>query len=798
MSERRLPQRTALDDIRVLECGTGVSAPFCTRVLADLGAEVIKVEPPGGDPLRHHGPFPADTPHLERSALFAYLNAGKQSVLLGVSSRTRQELVQRLAASADLLVTNLPAAERERWQVDLEAIIAANPGLVTVVLSELGESGPLSHYRVYEIQVCALAAASIILGEPGRPPLHFPYSLPALHAGLHAAGAALTALLARRRYGHGQRVEVAEVDALATCCGGMALFICGSGGKWRRRGLERHGSIYPSGFYPCQDGFIFIATQTRAQWKGFLQLMGEPDWARDDPALQDGVAIGWRRADEVDLRFIPWLTQHTRRELMEMAREAKLVLGPINAVGELLAEPHLQARKFWTETQIDGTALRLPGMGYTMSVTPWRIGRVPRLGEHTGAVYRPRASRATSKSPPALLSGRPLNGYRAIEFGWNWAGPLVGQIFADLGMEVIKVETRQRMDLMRHWPHARRFFDNANRGKLGIAVNIKKPGGTEVVRRLASHADIVFDNFAAGVMARNGLHYEDLRQVKPDIIVLSMAMAGQTGPLKHLRGFATIATGFAGLESLIGYPDTGPTGMQLLGLGDTNAAIQGVVACLAALWHRECTGEGQFIDLSQVEAAAALVAEPLSDFQLNGRVAGPQGNDHPHMAPHGIYPAAGQDQWVAVAVGNDEEWRALVRIMGAPAWACDESLASVAGRCRQRRELDARLGEWTSQFERDCLADQLQNAGVAAAPVLGIDELHTHPYFRQRPLCQEIESFEGTPALAYSTPWHFTVTAPAVDRPAPKIGEHNDYVFRELLGMSNGEIQALTAQGTIE
>lgn len=791
IGDGRTPHAAALADVVVLECATGVSAPFCARLLGDLGARVIKVEPSGGDPVRRYGPFPADTPHPERSALFAYLNGGKESVLLHGDAGGGRERLNRLVEFADLLITNLPAAERARWNLDLDAIAVTHPDLVVVSLSEFGDSGSQGACRSYQIQVSALAGASVILGEPGRPPLHLPLSVPALQAGLHGAAAALTALLARRRCGRGQRVEIAEADVLASYCGGMSLYIRGAGGKWHRRGFERHGRIYPSGFYPCKDGFIFIATQTREQWKGFLRLMGEPAWAREDAALQDGVAIGWERADEADLHFIPWLTQHTRQTLVEMAREANLVLGPVNAVHELLAEPHLDARRFWADVTLGDTRIRFPGMGYTLSVTPPRIRRPPKLGEHRGTVRlgRPRHfARTTSADPAPRL---PLRGYRAIEFGWNWAGPLVGQILADLGMEVIKVETRERLDFMRHWRHARFFFHNANRGKLSVSVNIKKPGGSELVCRLAGQADILFDNFAAGVMTRNGLGYERLREVNPGIIVLSMAMAGQTGPLKHLRGFATIATGFAGLESLIGYPDAGPSGLPLLGLGDTNAAIQGLVACMAALWYRERTGQGQFIDLSQIEAAAALMAEPLSDFQLNGRIAQPQANHHPSMAPHGIYPVAGEDRWVAMAVGSDEEWRALVRAMGEPAWAHAPSLTTRSGRYAQRGRVDAHLAHWTAGFDRDDLVQRLQQAGVAAAPVLQADELSTHPHFRQRNLCQEAETPEGDLGVAYMTPWHLSATPARVDRPSPRLGEHNDYVFGELLGMSQGDMAAL-------
>lgn len=443
--------------------------------------------------------------------------------------------------------------------------------------------------------------------------------------------------------------------------------------------------------------------------------------------------------------------------------------------------------------------MRLPGMGYKLSATPARLGSVPQLGEHDGLLDEPGgAPRRHTRGPRRSLAPRPLGGYRAIEFGWNWAGPMVGQMLADMGMDVIKVETNERLDFMRHWPHARRFFHNANRGKRSISINIKEPDGAALVRRLASAADVVFDNFAAGVLQRNGLGYADLRAVKSDIVVMSMAMAGQTGPLNHLRGFATTATGFAGLEAAIGYPGASSTGLPVIGLGDANAAIQGVVACLAALWHREQTGEGQFIDLSQIEAASALMGEAILEAQLHpDAAAGPHGNEHRHMAPHGIYPTAGADRWISLAIAGDDEWRALVRAMEAPPWASVDSLCSTQERIRRREEIDAHVSTWTRQHDRDALVECLRAAGLAVAPVLELDEMNQFAQLTQRGLCEETLSFEGGPSPAYNTPWHMSLTPRAIGGPSPRVGEHNDEIFCDLLGMSPAETAELIERKVI-
>jgi crotonobetainyl-CoA:carnitine CoA-transferase CaiB-like acyl-CoA transferase len=787
----------ALAGVYVLELGRGVSAPWCTRLLAGLGAEVVKLEPPDGDPARAWG-TPPDAAAGATGALFAWLNAGKRSVRLAGDTARDAALVDELAARADVVVTNLDAGERARLGLTESRLAGAGRDAVVLALSPYGDAGPWADAPGESITVCAAGGMSVILGEPGRTPLSFPYDLPAMQAGLHGAAAVLTALLARRRTRRGQRIDVAEADVMAFLAGGMSLFVLGGGGKWERRGFERHGGIYPSGFYPCKDGFVFLATQSRAQWTAFLRLMGDPPWAAADPALRDGVAIGWRRADEVDLHFIPWLTERTRAELVELsAREPDIVLGPINDVRDVLAAAQLEARGFWERVELGERTLRMPGFGCTMA-TPWRSGPVPQLGEaSTADVFAPRAPAPRPAASTSRDPRRPLAGYRAVEFGWNWAGPLVGQLLADMGVEVIKVETPGRLDFMRHWPHARAFFHNANRGKLSVSLDMKDAAGRALLRRLVGVADIVFDNFSAGVMDKNGFGYEALCAVKPDVIVMSMAMAGQTGPLRHLRGFATMATGFAGLEAAIGYPDLGPSGLPAIGIGDANAAIQGVVALLAALWHRERTGEGQFIDLSQIEAATALMAAPIAEHQLTGRVRPPEANAHDRLAPHGIYPALGTERWIGLAVRDDGEWNALVGVMGAPAWAREASLAHTPERLRRRAEIDARLSAWTATVERDALVERLRGAGLAAAPVLEIDEMNAWPHFRARGLWHDVESFVGGTARVYDTPWRLADTPGGVDRGSPRLGEHDDYVFGTLLGLSGAERSELAGERVI-
>jgi crotonobetainyl-CoA:carnitine CoA-transferase CaiB-like acyl-CoA transferase len=345
--------------------------------------------------------------------------------------------------------------------------------------------------------------------------------------------------------------------------------------------------------------------------------------------------------------------------------------------------------------------------------------------------------------------------------------------------------------------YVKHFFRHNNRSKLSVTVDLKQPAGVELVRRLARISDIVLDNFSAGVMERNGLSYEALRKVKPDIICISMSMAGQQGPLKDMKGFASIASSFGGLEGLVGYEDTGSIGIMSFGLGDVNIGIQGTFAVLAALYHREQTGEGQFLDVSQIEAIVSLMGEPVLDYFLNQRVPGPRENFHPHLAPHGLYPTKGEDQWVSIAVGTEEEWRKFCRVLGEPAWTREKRFADLESRLKNTKAMDRLIGEWTRNYTHYEATEILQKAGVAAAPLLGIEEGEQDAHVRFRGISQMMEYPGEDPEKTYLTPWRLSDTPGGLDRITPRIGEHNEYIFKDLLKMSEEEYKRMVEEKII-
>lgn len=401
------------------------------------------------------------------------------------------------------------------------------------------------------------------------------------------------------------------------------------------------------------------------------------------------------------------------------------------------------------------------------------------------------------------MTGLPLDGCRVLDFSWVWAGPLLGAILADMGAEVIKVESRKRLDAMRMTadnverdPEKDPMFHSVNRGKLGVTVNITHPRGADLVKRLAAVSDVVVENFSAGVMERRGLGQEQLRAINPRLIVISLSGAGQNGPLRDLVSYAPSLAAVGGLESLVGYPGERVLGQQL-GVADPNASLHGAVAVLAALYHRERTGEGQYIDLSQLEALVSTLGEAILEYTMAGNVLETTGNHHPTMAPHGNYRCAGPDAWVSIAVDSEGEWRRFCVAIGSPPWTEDERFRDKFQRLRHQAALDARVSEWTATRSHREAAEILQGAGVAAAPLLDIEERFGDPHFAAREAYVQVQRQGFEPMWITGSAWKLSQTPVTPRGPAPLLGEHNDDVFGRLLGLSKEEIARLAADGAI-
>lgn len=394
----------------------------------------------------------------------------------------------------------------------------------------------------------------------------------------------------------------------------------------------------------------------------------------------------------------------------------------------------------------------------------------------------------------------PLKGIRVINFGWVWAGPVVGQTLGFLGAEVLKIESRARVDMTRNLPPFAEGIAGPDRslsnhacwaGNGSVTIDLKHAEGRDLALRLIAESDVVIENFGPGVMERLGFGYETLRAVREDIVLFSMPAAGLYGPLEHVRTYGLSLTSLTGLDSLVGYKGGPPIPVENA-YSDPFAGIFGAFAILTALHNRRRTGQGQHIDFSQQEAVMQMVGPAYMDYLFNGRSGAPKGNEHPSaaMAPHGVFPCRGDDRWVAIAVASDAEWTALIEIMDRPDWACDPALATTAGRLQAIGQIHAAIGAWTCDFEAHALAERLQQAGVAATPVLRVSDLLDDPHYRARGTFIEVTHPLGFRETIYG-PYVKMSRTPATVRPGPAMGQDNDHAFLEILKLPAAEYQRL-------
>jgi len=405
-----------------------------------------------------------------------------------------------------------------------------------------------------------------------------------------------------------------------------------------------------------------------------------------------------------------------------------------------------------------------------------------------------------------MAKALPLEGIRVANFGWVWAGPVVGQTLAFLGAEVYKIESYARVDMTRNLPPFGGGERDPNRslsnhacwaGNGSVSLNLKKPEAIELARELIAKCDVVAENFGPGVMHQLGLGYAELCKVKPDIVLFSMPAAGLTGPLRDVRTYGLSLTSTTGLDSLTGYDDGPPIPMENA-FSDPFNGIMGAFAILTALHHRDRSGQGQHIDYSQQEAVMQMVGPAFMDYAMNGRVAGPMGNRHPlaAAAPHGVFPCAGDDRWISIAVGDESEWQGLVAAMDDPEWARASEFAGPDERVRNIHALHERLAAWTAGFDDRELAERLQRHGVAAAPVLNVADLLHDPHYRARGTFIEVRHPLGFDETIYGA-YVKTSRTEAKVRTGPIIGQDNEHVFKELLGMPEARYRQLVEEQVI-
>lgn len=710
----------------------------------------------------------------------------------------------REGQQADVIFTDLSASRRAALGIDFDSLSAACPRLVLACTSVFGETGPYAHLPAQTLDAQSLSGMASAIGDPARSPLCLPAEIIECQAGVNLAGAIWLACLKRDRTGQGTRVDVALADILAFYAGSNCTSYINHGLRWYRAGRRAYGSggAYPYVILPCKDGEIGLICRSKDEWGRLIAAMGQPDWS-SDPRYNDLRAMGREYPEEVDALLLPWLAGKSRADLTRISIEHGIPMAPLRRFDEVIATPQFEARGFFSDLPLAGGATaKAPGLPYQ--------------------VIRPAAGESPQPVPPqpapphpvvAQPKGRflPLQGMRVLDLGWVWSAPMLATMLGEFGAEVIKVEHGKRLDNTRLRGRPLRdgkpvpgpsielspMIHQINHGKKGITLNLKQPRAIELLRQLVSLSDVVIENMSPGALSRIGLGYDEVQKINPGTVMVSMSAAGQHGPSAAMRAYAPVMSAFAGLESLIGYPGEAPIGALNYGLGDPNAAMHAALGVLAALHERQRSGCGCYLDLSQIECLLATMPRYLIDASLGRPQPAPVGNRHPAMAPHGIFPAAGSDRWVAICIPDDAAWLAFRKLAADQSWAQDPALETVAGRLAAADLLEAALAAWTQTREQDDLVRHLQAAGIPASAALGIEQQMQDAHFAARNLRRPIVDPDYGPEMVYATPWHFSDFEAEVTRSSPRLGEHNREIFENLLGLSSAEVDALMAADVI-
>jgi crotonobetainyl-CoA:carnitine CoA-transferase CaiB-like acyl-CoA transferase len=785
--------KACLSGCRVVELGTLPAAAYAARLFADFGAEVIKVEPVEGDPNRSFPPLVDGS-----SGWFAYLNYGKKSV-----TSDKVDL-DALLAGADVLIDSTGSNH------------LAHPHLVAIDLSWFGKSGPYRDYKTSDAVCRALAGFVQLIGPAEGPPLTLPDYQSAIMGGLAAFIPAMASLLGRQS----RRWEISVHEATIALAEYQAIEAFTTGTPQKRWGFNRFTPTYPMGVYPCKEGFIGITIVTPAQWKSFCDLLGMPDLGRHPQYVMGGERLA--HADALEARFVPRFLDRTAHEWFKVGLEARLPFAIVPDMKQVLEWPVFRDRQAIVPIQMGERMVEAPGSPFNLTRTPPNFGgKVPELGEHNTDCHpeRSEGSHGSGNEIPSttLRAGlrfaqdddgagrgdKPLKGLRIIDLSMGWAGPVCTRNLADLGADVIKIEACGYPDWWRGVDNraetvTQRLYEKSarfnimNRGKRGITLDLTQPAGVALAKALVKDADAVIENYSAEVLRKFGLDYTELAKVNASLVMVSMAAFGATGPWRETRAYGSTLEQGCGLPSVGGRADDPPM-MNHLAYGDAVGGLNACSAMLIALLHRRDTGEGQFIDLSQIQCMLPFTAAWAIEQSANGYVAPRAGNRHPRFVPHGVFPSAGSDKWVSIAVTDNAMWPALARLIGLD----DKALITAEARRAEEDRIEAKIAAWTESRSPDEAMEILQLAGVAAGAVRHPADLLADPHLEARGFWQWMDRAYVGRHPQPSAPYRVSDAPIAVRTAAATLGQYNEEVLGGLLGLSKAELERLERDGVI-
>ncbi len=817
---------TMLEPYRVLDF-TDERGEIGPMVLGDLGADVIRVEPPGGSEARRVEPRITGRDGDLASLSFRAFNRNKRSIVLDPQERPAdRDTFEALVASADFLFESGLPGTLAPFGLDAAAVRRVNPRIVHVCVSPFGIDGPRAGDHANDLVLAALGGPVFLQGPGDRAPVRLSVPQVWRHVGVESAVGALAAHARMLKTGTG-----AFVDVSAQCAMTWTMLQAMDAHAIQGFDFERGGALMLGIeiVQPCKDGHI-IALPSSEVIVGLLDWMieegaidasaREVDWELYDQSLRDPeLAQKWTLAEMTEI-LRGFFARHTKRELFDFGIARGITLAPVGTVPEMLDLEHLAARDYWHEIDMAGT-------GVVRSAGPWAksTGSSPPLvsvrrdapaldadGPAIRAELGGGAGAAGRIAAPAAVEGRsgddvpsgedalPFAGLKVADFAWVGVGPITSKCLADHGATVVRVESENRPDVLRGAPpfkdnvpgiNRSQFFGDFNTSKLGLALDLTREDAVGMARRLIAWSDVMIESFTPGTVQRMGLDYEHLREINPGLVMVSTCLMGQTGPARKISGYGYHAGAIAGYYEVTGWPDRSPSG-PWTAYTDTIAPRFVTTILAAALDRRRRTGEGCYIDLAQLEAALHFLGPEILDYQVNGRAVTRIGNRDRFAAPQGCYPCAGKDNWVAIAVDTGAQWRALAAIVG-----CTDVYPTNAERLAAHDAIDDVLSAWTSERDAASAARELQDAGVPAGVVQRSSDLLKDPQYAHRGFYREFEHGEMGRVPYAGHQYRISDYDNGPRGPAPQLGEHSFQVLTEFLGMSDEEVGAAFASGAI-
>jgi crotonobetainyl-CoA:carnitine CoA-transferase CaiB-like acyl-CoA transferase len=805
---------------------------MCGRMLADLGADVVKIEPPGGDPGRRKGLF-ADPAHPkpEDSLSWWFENRGKTSVVLDLEAAADRARLLELVDGADVLVESFATGWLDGHGLGVDALLARNPHLVVTSISPFGRTGPYAHWSATDLTVAAPTGEMWLTGDADRVPLRVSAPQLYLHAGVEAAIHTLVALWYAQLTGVGQHVDVsAQLCGVRCLMNAQAYHVLEGRELFRVGPFNSAGRSYFRTINACLDGHVANLAAAGPIGGPIMRLL--MDWAdREgvaDPTVKDRDYSTVNFTTEPDEFFEGvratlerLFARHSKAELYQAALDHSLLLAPVYTVADIRADEQLAAREYFVPVdQSERGHVAWAGAWAKLPATPLTTARrAPHVGENTADVLArpprsPRAAEAESAAPRTPSS--PFEGLNVLDLSWVGVGPMTAGYLAAYGATVIRLESSKRPDVLRLNPpfldgesgiNNSHFFGDFNAGKLSLGLDLSDPRGREIGWRAIEWADVIVESFTPKALAAWGMDYEQIRLRNPSVVMLSTCMQGQTGPRRLYRGFGNLMAGLSGFYELTGWPDRSPT-MIYGAYTDFVSQRFTTLALLAALDYRRRTGVGQHVDVSQLEAALQFLGPELLAYEIDGRVATRAGNRDRDLVPNGVFPCvvepervdrypeggSGAEAWVAISCADDAQWVALVARAGLP----DEPRwHTAAGRRVDEDDIEELIASWTATRRAAEIVSVLQ-PDVACAPVHGVPELHSDPQLAHRGYWVPLEHpvygkvpYSGMQATLSCTPG--TVRAPA-----PCLGQHSWEVLETVLGVDADTIANLLADNVVE